>query len=177
MDGDIRLRSADCLDRIHRDAAVLAAEMHQNRAFRRLVPEIIDLAAIIADRGGDAVQPRRRQPGQRATPAIAGDAGLQAGQCPGGRLDIEKRSVPIHPPLQFPSGCNVVGVVAQLHPTLDPVEQGRGDRLVSIRREPVGHGADVRIDAENFLDDNDPAARFALGFRDVGVQFMPVGSL
>ena len=41
------------------------------------------------------------------------------------------------------------------------LEDGRRDREIAFRREPVRDLADVRVDAKDFLDDHNAAARIA----------------
>src|SRR5689334_18281933 len=68
------LRLADLVDLGQRDGVVLLAEMHDDRAFRTLGRDRADTAAVIGRGGGEAVEPRRGHPGEKAAPAIADDA-------------------------------------------------------------------------------------------------------
>ena len=50
-------------------------------------------------------------------------------------------------------------VIADIDAGLDAVENRRRDGEIACRREAVGHRADVMVDAENLLDDDDAALR------------------
>ena len=51
------------------------------------------------------------------------------------------------------------GVVADVEAFLDVVEDRRRDREIALGRELVGDRADMRVDAEDLLHDDDAAAR------------------
>ncbi len=54
-------------------------------------------------------------------------------------------------------------VVADVEPLLDMLEDGRRDREIAFRRKPVRDLADVRVDAEDFLNNDKAAAGIADG--------------
>ena len=77
------------------------------------------------------------------------------------------------------AGGLAVVVVGELDAPLPAVEEGRRDGQIAFPGKPVGDLADMAVDAENFLDDDDAAlgAAFGVAFRPsaVGVEFMAVG--
>ena len=64
-------------------------------------------------------------------------------------------------------------VVAGLEILLGAVEHLRRDRDIAQRGVAVGNVADVVVDAENLLDDDDGAARLAFGIGAIGAERMP----
>ena len=128
-----------------------------------------DVAAVEHHRGGQVRDVAGRQIGHAPAEAepddayLAVDEGLTIQVVHGG-VDVgqDARVVALlHPPdggLQFlmqPSD----------HASL-PVEHGRGQPHVSLGREPVGDGLDVRVDAPDFLNHHDggvAAVAFRLG--------------
>src|SRR5216684_7217038 len=76
IDVNLAVAAALALDRVdvaHRDRGVLVAEMHLGRHLRLLVGVLGDLAAVIADRGGEAVELAGREEGDGAPHAEAHD--------------------------------------------------------------------------------------------------------
>ena len=145
---------------------VLLAEMQLHRAVRLLVREVRHAAAIVADRGGEGARARGGDPGDRAAPA-ADDADLpDARDLLGRRLDVGERILERDPLADGAAAGDVVGAVAELDAGLDPVEQRRRDDDVALCRIVVAHRADVAVDPENLLRDDQGAARRLLGQAD-----------
>src|SRR6266568_7545501 len=73
VDLTLRTLALDYRDVAHRNALILLAEMHLHRHLRLLVGELGDLPAIVGDRSGQAIKPRRRQERDAAAHAEADD--------------------------------------------------------------------------------------------------------
>ena len=69
---------------------------------------------------------------------------------------------------------DVVGRVAGLEILLHAIEHRRRDRHIACVGQPIGHRADVVIDAENFLDHDHCALRRALRIGAVGAELEAV---
>ena len=82
-----------------------------------------------------------------------GDTGIDVGQ----RLAMIER---LH---QLEAAPEIRLAVTELHTGLAAVEQVRRQRVETRRGEPVTDRADVAVDAEDFLDDDHVASRFAGG--------------
>ena len=128
-----------------------------------------DPPAVVADRGGEAGQASGRRPGDAAAEAIADDPDLAAfaGDRDGGRR-VAQRLLEIELAHQGHRAGARLRVVADVETLLDVVEDRRGDGQIPFRGEAVGHLADMRVDAEDLLDDDDPAQRLARGVRPPG---------
>ena len=70
---------------------------------------------------------------------------------------------------------DVVGRIAALEVLGLPVEQRGRDRRIAFLRELVGDGADVLVDAEDFLDDHHAALGRAGRVGAIGAQLELVG--
>ena len=92
-----------------------------------------------------------------------GHGGSEIGQC---RLPFDRHR---HLTTTFDARC----VVVELDPALDAIEQGGSDRPVSERGVPIDHRPDVRIDAEDLLDDHD-RGRSATRVHLIGIEHVPV---
>src|SRR5260370_752201 len=64
---------------------------------------------------------------------------------------------------------------AELEVATEPVDRRRGGPRIAQAREPVADRADVMVDTENLLPDDDPAPRLAVGIGAVGAEAMRVG--
>jgi len=68
----------------------------------------------------------------------------------------------------------VCAVVAEFHARLDAPENVRCEGDVTIGRVLVGHGADMRVHAEDFLDDDDARTFAAFGQREIALEGVAV---
>ena len=143
-----------------------------HRALRLLVGEGGDAAAVIADRGAQAREPAvAREERDGAAHAEADDADRA------GRLELFDRGVGVahH---RVPVGLGDEGArlldlgrrVAGLEILLRAVEQRRRHRGIAIAGEVVADLADVLVDAENLLDDDDAALRRAGRIGPIGAE-------
>ena len=172
-----RVRSLDFRDLFLGDTGILLAEMQHGGAARSFVLEVVDLTAVVAG-SGSRLHSGSRQPGKGTAPAVADDADLARSldRIHGGG-DVLQGILPRYLAADFPAGRHIGLIVAQLHTLLDPVEQSRRDRQIALGGKTVGHGADVAVGAEDFLDDDQPAARLSGRLGLVGVERMAVGGL
>src|SRR5690606_801403 len=93
----------------------------------------------------------------------------------GRRFDVGERLVERHLLAERPAAGHVVGAVAELDATLDPVEQRRRDDDVALPGIIVAHRADVAVHPEDLLHDDQRAARLARRIGPVHAETMPVG--
>src|ERR1700758_3179730 len=72
-DVDFRMRLLEAAHACDGDRGVALPEVSHDGALRLFIDRFDHAAAVVADRAGKAVEPRRRHPGHEATPAIADD--------------------------------------------------------------------------------------------------------
>ena len=161
----------------HRDAGVFLAEVHLHRAARLVVGEADDLPAVIANRRGEAAEPRRRDEGDGAAHAETDHRDRPAlfFQCVDGGRCIEHQLRPIETRNKLARlgdlGLRVTAFEIGSH----SVEHLRRHGSEAGIRKPVAYGADVMIDAEYFLDDDNAPARGPLRIGPIGAELKPVG--
>src|SRR5712664_1434295 len=175
VDVDRRLLRLDRLDVAHRDVRVQLTEMQHGRDFRRLIGHPDDLAAVIADCHREARQIGRRAIGQRSAEAEAGDRDL---------ADLSDRlacgSDVQHPGLHWwigdkaPCGLHFFRRIAGFEPRFNAIEQGRRNRDVAERSKTVSDRADVTINAEDFLNDDDSALGRPRWIDTIGIELVAV---
>ena len=66
-------------------------------------------------------------------------------------------------------------VVGKFDIAFDAIEEGGSDGEKSVARVAVGDGADVLVDAEDFLDDDEAGDGRSGWTGDVGIELMAVG--
>src|SRR5579863_1793300 len=161
IDVDLAIAAAFLLDRLdvaHRDRGVLLAEMQLCRHLRLLVGILGDLAAVIADGSRETVELDGGQ--ERDGPAHAeaddADRAVLLGRLDRG-LRVAHHRAPVRIGDEFARAGDLVRRIAALEIRLLTIEQGRRHRGVTLAGEPVAHRADVMIDAENLLDDDNAA--------------------
>src|SRR6266540_5128147 len=161
---------------LRRNGLIGLAPMEQHRAARLLRGRVGDAAAVVAHRACHAVDTCGRQPGQRAAEAIADDADLE----PLGRQGLDGCANVLDGVLdgKFPpdgaATLDILGLVANGEVALDAVEDGRRQRDIAISREAIGDPFDMRVDAEDLLHDDKPAARRPLGRHAIGGKLVAV---
>src|SRR5690606_36071333 len=123
----------------------------------------------------EALEPRRREIGERAAPAIADDGDLAV---PPGLVDrdlyVEERLVELDLGAEVAPLRDVLGAVAELDSLLQAVEERRRHDVVALAREAVGDGADVAIDAEDLLKNDHRAARLACRLGHIGPELVAI---
>ena len=72
--------------------------------------------------------------------------------------------------LKAETGAHICLGVTQVHTGLRTVKGGWRNRQITSRRIAIGDGANVRVDAENFLQNDDSALRLANRFGNVSGQ-------
>ena len=175
MDRQVRMVVADRLDMFRGDVLILLPEMQHDGAFRCFRRFFVNAPAIVADGRGDAVQAGGGNPGKVTAPAVADDrlGGIwQRGKT---ALDILQYVFIDRAGFQGAALGDVVRCVAKFRIRRDPVEQGRGDTVEPVFGKAVAHRFDVRVDAENLLQNDKAALRDASCFRLVGRELMTVG--
>ena len=75
--------------------------------------------------------------------------------------DVAQRGIGQRPGLQLPAPGDVGRRVTDVHAALVAVEQRRRDHEVAVGGKPVADAADVAVDAEDLLRDDDRSARRA----------------
>src|SRR5216683_2271634 len=174
--GQVGLRGPDARVVLGRDGLVRLAEMEEHGTARRLRGGVGHAAPVVADGGPDPVDARGSQPGQGAAQAIADYAHLEALarlRLHGG-ADVLDHVVHVDLAADAAAELDVLRLVAGLEAALGAIEDGRSQRHVALRGEAVGHLLDVAVDAEDLLDDDEPALRGALGGRPVARELVAV---
>ena len=95
-----------------------------------------------------------------------------------GGLDVWHHAVAgqgFHGGFQLKPGTHVGICIAQFDAGLDALEGGRRHRHIAFGRIAVGHGANVRIDAKDFLQHHDGAARLTGRLRHIGGKRKTIG--
>src|SRR5579864_1549735 len=138
--------------------------MEHNRFsdFRRLGQFFLDVHAVIADRSV-AIGSRGCEKGEQAAETIADRADLSGASRDrmteiGDRcLNVLDTAILIEAPHQVEGAFPLrVGAVAELHARFQPPEKIRREREIAARREFVGNRSHHGIDAENFLNHDQP---------------------
>ncbi|KAG0771827.1 hypothetical protein G6F22_016167 [Rhizopus arrhizus] len=183
--GHLRQLLAVGLDRLRRDALVLGTEVKDHRGLGRLIEELHVARTVVADRGQTQAHCRQHRHG--TAPAVADRADLAVGSKPGCRgadhfqcLLHAQRGNPFQADLHALGAVGEgigVGIGA-----VDQVEERRRQHRVALGGEALGHAADVRVGAEDFLHHHQPATRGAFRqglpgpYRAVmGIQGDPLG--
>src|SRR5579885_3474003 len=167
----------DLGNRAHRDAFVLLAEVHLQRASRLLVGELGDHAAVEANCGGEAGNTAGGKERRGAAHAEADDADrADALEVVLGRGHVRYHVVPVEIAEIAARVRNLIRRIARLEIAHETVEYRRRHRGVAERGEAVAHRADVMIDAENFLHHYHATLRLALRVGAIGAERVLVGS-
>src|SRR5580658_9721633 len=116
-------------------------------------------------------------PGHGSAVTVADDADFlgsgAAGEfnCGG---DIGQRQVWNEFLYKAPGGLHIGAFVRELDARFDAVKEGWSDGEEAVFRVAVCHGTDVGVDAENFLNDNQPSDGIAGRTGYIGAEFVPV---
>ena len=179
--GHTGLRLLEGLYGVERNPVVLLAEVrhHRHGWVARRLGAGRHAATVVRRGGGQALERAGRAPGQQTTPAIAHDADLASlrGVVDGG-LHVGHHAwgwQGFHSGFQFLASLHVGLGVAEFNTGFDAVERGGCDREVAISSVTIGHGADVGVHAEDFLQHHHGATRLAGGLRHVGGKFETIG--
>ena len=90
------------------------------------------------------------------------------------RRDVEQHIGAVELAGDRHAALNARAVIADFEAGLGAVEQGRRDRQIAMRGVEVGDRANVMIDAHDFLNDDNAAARRAGGVGAPGAEFEAV---
>jgi len=160
------------------DVFIFAAEVQHDRAAWLFGCVFRDLATVVADgRGG--MQARRSEPRESAPETKSNDTYFcDAGNLRGvrnGRGDVEEGFVDADLRCDLHAARAVRGIVVEFEAGLHAIEKRRresGEPFVGVIIHEV---ANVTIDAEDFLNDNDGRGRRIFRARKIGAQRMAVG--
>ncbi|SPE30693.1 hypothetical protein SBA5_80062 [Candidatus Sulfotelmatomonas gaucii] len=176
MDFDVGVRRVNRFGNRGRNVGILAAEVQHDRAIGCFGSVFADLAAVVTD-GGGGMKACRGKPGDAASEAVTDDANFLARRfgcvvdsgrhVDDGFLDVDFGD-------QAHGGLHVGAFVAELNAGLDAIKERGCDAQEAVVREAVGNGANVSIDAEDFLNDHEPGDGLARRARDVGAQRVAV---
>ena len=133
--------------------------------------------AVVADgRGG--MKARGGEPGHGATEAIADDADFfvrRGGSIVDSRGNVEDRFVDIEFWEKAHCGLHAGRIVAKIDAGLNAVEKRGGDSEKAVACPAIGDGADVGVDAEDFLKNDEAGDWLGHWMGDVGVEGVAVG--
>jgi hypothetical protein len=174
---DFRMRGVESFHVGGGNVRVLAAEMEHDGAAGFFGGVIADAAAVVADcRGG--MEAHGGEPGDGAAKAIADDADFFVCRARGEfqcSSDIKERLLRIEFGYETHRGLHIGSFVAEFDAGADTVEDGGRDDKEAIPRPAIGHGTNVSIHAEDFLDDDQAGDRLARRPGDVGAELVAVG--
>src|SRR5438552_4431922 len=173
-----RMRCGEMPRARHRDRGIALAEMRHERALGLLAPSLEDSAAVVRDRAGESGQPGSAHPGDESTPAVYDNADATGGSDGvGRRRDIGQRHLGGGSGLELATARDILRRVTDIEVALIAIEQRRRDGHVTIGREAAADAADVAVDAEDLLGNDQSPAWLALP-RRIGTirrQPKPVG--
>ena len=90
-------------------------------------------------------------------------------------LHVAQHRAPIRIGDEFARIGDLVGRVAAFEIRLLAIEHRRRQRRIAFAGQPIAHRADVMIDAENLLDEDDAALGLAGRIGAIGAEFETVG--
>ncbi len=152
----------------------LPPEVIQHRAARSSAQFLHDPAAVVGDAAGDR-QLAGADVGHLPAPAESHHAhppGVFDHRNAGGQVQQHL----LRPQLLHVAESFLYGVrgVAQFDALADPIEDGGRNGHIAFGGIAVGDGADVGVDAENFLDDDHGPARLAGGCCQPGAELVAI---
>ena len=119
-----------------------------------------------------------RTPRDRPAPAVTERRDLACAFQPGlGCFEIDEGFLPGNFAAQIPAGHRVFLGIGQFDPGTDTVEQCGGHHVIAMLRIALADAPDVAGDAENFLQQDDAAARRFVRPRLVGAEAVAVARL
>src|SRR6476619_4905556 len=133
--------------------------------------QIVETDAVVADRG-IAVGAGGAEKGEPPTQAIADHADLGAAARPQGG-DAGGQVFDAFVCIEFLQQVEpflelIENIGIQFHTGLQPPEQVGGDDRIAVCRPGIGHGADVLVDAQDFLNDHDTRLGLARWHGEIG---------
>ena len=155
---------------------ILFTPMAHHGRLGSLTDVAADSAAIVRNGATEAGDLRRRQPGDRSTPAVA-----DHGNFAGALRDIESglgilhRVTPVQLDRMTAARFDVSRPIAQIHTLLRTVKELGSNHEITIRGVTIRNLAHVVVDAEYFLNQYDAAASLACGFGTVSRELKAVG--
>ena len=180
----LRVRGLQRLHAVHRHGRVVVGQVrhHRHAGLAGDFGRLRHAAAVVRHRRRQAMGLRSGPPGPQTAPAVADDADFSAAafsrRVVDGGLDVgqhARRGQRLGLGFQRNAGLNVGVGVRQIHARLHALERGRRHRQVAGLGIAVGHAADVRIDAKDFLQHHDGAAHRAVWLRHVGRHLLAIG--
>src|ERR1700723_3613139 len=139
------------------DMRVLLSEVQQRGGLGLQVLEPDDPAAVITNRGAQARKLAGRAPGDGAAEAVADNADLAAFLGDRDRRgDIAQHLLAVDLAHYRNAALSRLRVVADVELRLDMLEDAGRYGEIALGCEPVRDRPNVRIDAKNFLDPDDP---------------------
>src|SRR6185437_3366830 len=151
------------------------AEMHEHGATWLLCGIRCNLRRVIAHDACNSVDLCGATPRHRAAPAIAERRDL-AGRTDSlsRRTNVSKHLVPWNLAAQFAASNGVIFRIAEFGPTFHAIKQRWCDGVIALCRVAVANPANVRGDAENFLQEHEARARLIHGERLIGAELVSV---
>jgi hypothetical protein len=124
------------------------------------------------------VKARGGEPGDGASEAVADDADLLA-RHGGGKVDgcgdVDDGFIRIKLWDETHRGLHIGSFITQLDTRLEAIEKRRRNSEKSVVRPAIGHGANVGVDAEDFLHNDQAGDWFGCRAGDIGAEGVAVG--
>ena len=177
-DGEIGIGLLNFLDVGSRDVGILGAKMQHDWAARFFGDEFGNLSAVVTNRRG-GIEAGCGKPGESTSETEADDTDFAARgsfrtvKNRGG--NIEESFVDADLVGVLHAARSVGGIVVQLDAGLGTIEECRSNGRESLAGVIINDGADVTIDAEDLLDDDDSGRRGGAGLGEIRAERMSVG--
>ena len=178
--GELGQGLLDLRHRRRRHEAVVAGEMQQQRALDLLgfLQILLDIDAVIADGRIDA-GPRRGEIGELAAQAIAqcrdlAVAALDLAQRVDRRLDVLGGLVLVEALIEIEGPLEILLAIAELDIGLEAMEEVRRQDEIALLGILIGDLADMAVDAEDLLAEQDAGALAARRRRQIAAEDLAV---
>jgi hypothetical protein len=183
-DLDLGMSGADGFDLVMADVGVVGAEVDHDRAGGFFGGDVADAAGVIGDAAAglhpEIFPAGGGEPGDEAAVAEADDAAVFSGELFGmleGGGDVKEGEIGLELGVEGEGLLHVVGGVRELEVALDAVEERGRDAEEALGGILVCDGADVGVDAEDLLHDDESGDWLAGGFGHIGREFVTIFGL
>jgi hypothetical protein len=175
VDLNVRVLTADDLPILWRDPWIELTEMQKDWHARLLTSKGNGLAAVVSDRASDAREPRRGEKGKRTAPAISDNADWTGLRCfVNGGINIHQSGIPPDLSSKRASFFDALRSISELHARARSIEECWGDHAKASFGVTVTDLANVSVDPENLLENDEPSDWRVTRINDIRVQLMVI---